>query len=55
MLALVALVTYGVYTHAADIRDPYKRINDKKYVGSMLADIAKELIQRSTTNSQVIK
>ncbi|XP_011882710.1 PREDICTED: uncharacterized protein LOC105570246 [Vollenhovia emeryi] len=54
VIALVALVTYGVYAHAADIRDSYKRTDDKKYAGSMLAEIAKEFIQRSTTSSQVL-
>lgn len=52
VFVLVALVIYGV---GADIREPYKRINDKTYAGSMLAEIAKEFVQRSTTSSQVIK
>jgi len=55
VFVLVVLVTYGVCAHTADIRDFYKRSNDKKYVGSMLAEIAKEFMQRSTTSSQVIK
>jgi len=55
VFVLVALVIYGVCAHTADIRDLYKRSNDKKYVGSMLAEIAKEFMQRSTTSSQVIK
>ncbi|XP_071555736.1 uncharacterized protein [Temnothorax nylanderi] len=54
VLALVALVTYGVCAHTADIRDSYKRTNDKNYAGSMLAEIAKEFMQRSTTSSQVL-
>lgn len=55
VFVLVTLVTYGVGIHTADIREPYKRINDKTYAGSMLAEIAKEFVQRSTTSSQVIK
>ena len=55
VFVLIALVTYGVCAHTVDIREPYKRTNDKKYTGSMLAEIAKELVQRSTTSSQVIK
>lgn len=53
MLTLIALIIYGVCAHAVDTRDSYKRTNDKKYAGSMLAEIAKEFIQRSTTSSQV--
>lgn len=55
VLALIALVTYGVCAYATDVREPYKRINGNKYTGSMLAELAKEFIQRSTTSSQVIK
>ncbi|XP_012056666.1 PREDICTED: uncharacterized protein LOC105619755 [Atta cephalotes] len=54
VFVLIALVTYGVCAHTVDIREPYKRTNDKKYTGSMLAEIAKELVQRSTTSSQVL-
>ncbi|XP_028045105.1 uncharacterized protein LOC105839482 [Monomorium pharaonis] len=51
---LIALVFYDVCAHTVDIRrDSYNRANDKKY-GSMLAEIAKEFIQRSTTSSQVL-
>lgn len=55
LFVLIALVIYGVCAHAVDIRDAYNKINDKKYAGSMLVEIAKEFMQRSTTSSQVIK
>lgn len=55
VFVLIALITYGVCAHTVDIREPYKKTNDKKYAGSMLVEIAKELVQRSTTSSQVIK
>ncbi|KYN15096.1 Putative odorant receptor 13a, partial [Trachymyrmex cornetzi] len=41
-------------TFSLQMFKPYKRTNDKKYTGSMLAEIAKELVQRSTTSSQVL-
>jgi len=55
VFVIVALVMCGVYARTADNRDSYKETNDKKYAGSMLAEIAKELMQRSATSSQVIK
>lgn len=54
VFVIVALIICGVYARTAD-RESYKGINDKKYAGSMLAEIAKELVQRSTTSSQVMK
>ncbi|KAL0117894.1 hypothetical protein PUN28_008934 [Cardiocondyla obscurior] len=54
VLAVIALITYAACVNGADIRESYKRISDKKYGGSMLAEIAKEFIQRSTTGSQVL-
>ncbi|XP_011690943.1 PREDICTED: uncharacterized protein LOC105451910 [Wasmannia auropunctata] len=54
VFVLVALVIYSVCAHTVDIREPYKRTNDQKYTGSMLAEIAKEFVQRSTTGSQVL-
>ncbi|KAL6267445.1 hypothetical protein P5V15_000521 [Pogonomyrmex californicus] len=53
VLVLIALVIYGVCARTADSRDSYREANDKKYSGSMLAEIAKEIMQRSTT-SQVL-
>lgn len=55
VFAIVALVSCGVYARNVDNRDSYKGTDDKKYSGSMLAEIAKELVQRSTTSSQVSK
>ncbi|XP_012223783.1 uncharacterized protein [Linepithema humile] len=54
VFVIVALVMCGVYARTADNRDSYRGTNDKKYAGSMLAEIAKELMQRSTTSSQVL-
>ncbi|XP_011175957.2 uncharacterized protein LOC105207959 [Solenopsis invicta] len=54
VFVLIVLVIYGVSAHTIDSRDSYPKTNDKKYAGSMLAEIAKEFIQRSTTSSQVL-
>lgn len=54
IFVIVTLIICGVYARTADNRESYKG-SDKKYAGSMLAEIAKELMQRSTTSSQVIK
>lgn len=53
VFVIVALVTCVMCARTADNRDSYN--SDKRYGGSMLAEIAKELVQRSTTSSQVIK
>ncbi|XP_025270555.1 uncharacterized protein LOC112639769 [Camponotus floridanus] len=53
VFVIVVLVICGVYARTTD-RESYKRTSDKKYAGSMLAEIAKELVQRSTTSSQVL-
>lgn len=45
----------NVYARTAENRDPYKTAGNGKYSGSMLTEIAKELVQRSTTSSQVTK
>lgn len=55
VFVIVALVICGVYARTADNRDFYKETNDRKYAGSMLTEIAKELMQRSATSSQVLK
>jgi len=52
MFVIVVLVICGVSARTTD-RESYKGTSDKKYAGSMLAEIAKELVQRSTTSSQV--
>lgn len=53
VLVTVALATCIVCARNVDNRDSYKGVNNKKYGGSMLVEIAKELVQRSS--SQVIK
>ncbi|CAL1676440.1 unnamed protein product [Lasius platythorax] len=53
IFVIVTLIICGVYARTADNRESYKG-SDKKYAGSMLAEIAKELMQRSTTSSQVL-
>jgi len=53
VLVIVALMSYDVYARTAEERNPYKTTRDRKYRGSMLTEIAKELVQRSTTSSQV--
>ncbi|GAB1866241.1 hypothetical protein CAJAP_07320 [Camponotus japonicus] len=53
VFVIVVLVICGVYARTTD-RESYKETSDKKYAGSMLAEIAKELVQRSTTSSQVL-
>ncbi|EZA49383.1 hypothetical protein DMN91_008925 [Ooceraea biroi] len=54
VLIVVALMSCDVYARTAEDRDPYKTVEDRKYSGSMLAEIAKELVQRSATSSQVL-
>lgn len=51
---IIGLIICNVYARTADNRDFYKETSNKKYTGSMLAEIAKELVQRSTTSSQVM-
>lgn len=54
VLAIVALMSCDVYARAAEDREPYRTAEDRKYSpGSMLTEIAKELVQRSTSSSQV--
>jgi len=53
VLIIVALMSYDVYARTAEDRNHYKTTRDRKYPGSMLTEIAKELVQRSTTSSQV--
>ncbi|XP_032685239.1 uncharacterized protein LOC116850732 [Odontomachus brunneus] len=54
VFVIIALVTCIVYARTNDDRDSYKGMSDKMYGGSMLTEIAKELVQRSTTGSQVL-
>lgn len=54
VLVIVALMSCNVYARTAENRDPYKTAGNGKYSGSMLTEIAKELVQRSTTSSQVL-
>ncbi|CAK9807084.1 hypothetical protein ANTPLA_LOCUS5148 [Anthophora plagiata] len=55
ILIIVGLMSYGVLARNADgNRDLHKETSNKKYGGSMLMEIAKELVQRSSTSSQVL-
>ncbi|XP_029679540.1 uncharacterized protein LOC115245392 [Formica exsecta] len=54
VFVIVVLAICGIYARTADNRESYKGINDQKYARSMLAEIAKEIVQRSTTSSQVL-
>ncbi|XP_072753947.1 uncharacterized protein [Anoplolepis gracilipes] len=54
VFVIVVLIICGVYARTVDDRESYKGTSDKKYAGSMLAEIAKEFMQRSTTTSQVL-
>lgn len=54
VLLLVSLVSCGAHARISEKRGPHERAGDNKYAGSMLAEIAKELVQRSATSSQVL-
>lgn len=54
ILVALGLVSYGVLARNADSnREFFKETGNKKQGGSMLLEIAKELVQRSSTSSQV--
>ena len=54
ILIMVSLVSYGVIARNTDGNvDFLKETSNKKHGGSMLMEIAKELVQRSSTSSQV--
>lgn len=52
-LIILAIASCGVLARNADNRNFAKETREKKQGGSMLMEIAKELVQRSTTSSQV--
>ncbi|XP_014471305.1 PREDICTED: uncharacterized protein LOC106742651 [Dinoponera quadriceps] len=54
VFVIAALIICIVYARTTDNPDSYKETSNKKYGRSMLAEIAKELVQRSTTGSQVL-
>ncbi|KAG7199414.1 hypothetical protein KM043_014043 [Ampulex compressa] len=54
LLLVLGLATCGVLARSADNRDFQKESFSQKGAGSMLAEIAKELVQRSTSSSQVL-
>ncbi|XP_076173393.1 uncharacterized protein LOC143149707 [Ptiloglossa arizonensis] len=52
---VMALVNYGVLARNTDNNRHFsKETTNKNYGGSMLMEIAKELVQRSTSSSQVL-
>lgn len=54
ILIVFGLVSYGVFARNADSnREFLKEASNKKHGGSMLMEIAKEIVQRSSTSSQV--
>ncbi|XP_076237916.1 uncharacterized protein LOC143181417 [Calliopsis andreniformis] len=54
-LVIVSIVVCSVVARNADNKRGFlKETSDKKHSGSMLMEIAKELVQRSTTSSQVL-
>nr|XP_033333723.1 uncharacterized protein LOC117224723 [Megalopta genalis] len=54
-LIIMALVAYGVLGRTTDSKyDLFKETYNKKHGGSMLMEIAKELVQRSSSTSQVL-
>ncbi|XP_078034383.1 uncharacterized protein LOC144468638 [Augochlora pura] len=54
-LIIMALVTYSVLGRTTDSKyDLFKETYSKKQSGSMLMEIAKELVQRSSSTSQVL-
>ncbi|XP_053996123.1 uncharacterized protein LOC128885838 [Hylaeus anthracinus] len=54
-LILVTLVSCGVFARNTDNNHDFlKETHKKKYGGSMLMEIAKELVQRSSSSSQVL-
>ncbi|XP_076287705.1 uncharacterized protein LOC143212628 [Lasioglossum baleicum] len=55
VLIVMALVTYGVLGRNTESKyDIFKKTYNKKHGGSMLMEIAKELVQRSSSTSQVL-
>ncbi|XP_076682508.1 uncharacterized protein LOC143376265 [Andrena cerasifolii] len=55
LLIMTALVGCGVLARNADNhRDFVKEAPNKKHTGSMLLEVAKELVQRSSSSSQVL-
>ncbi|XP_012346067.1 uncharacterized protein LOC105736359 [Apis florea] len=55
ILIVFGLVSYGVFARNADSnREFLKEASNKKHGGSMLMEIAKEIVQRSSTSSQVL-
>lgn len=54
ILIVFGLVSYGVLARNTDgNREFLKEASNKKHGGSMLMEIAKEIVQRSSTSSQV--
>nr|XP_034183984.1 uncharacterized protein LOC117606079 [Osmia lignaria] len=54
LLIVVVLVSYGVQARNANDNREFNKETNKKHGGSMLMEIAKELVQRSSTSSQVL-
>ncbi|XP_017765417.1 PREDICTED: uncharacterized protein LOC108554594 [Eufriesea mexicana] len=55
ILVTLGLLIYGVLARNADgNREFFKETSNKRQAGSMLMELAKELVQRSSTSSQVL-